>query len=138
MKPIVSCFATILAVTLLAGCKADVSGLDTLTVAEAAALFESNAPVSFCDANNDDTRSELGVVSGAILLSSFNEYDAASELPSDGAQRLVFYCHSEMCGAAATAARKAIAAGRTQVAVMPEGIKGWIKAGRPVTMPSAS
>ena len=85
-----------------------------------------------CDANSDETRGKLGVIPGAVLLSSYRDYDAAVELPGDKSTQLVFYCHSEMCSAAGDAARKAIAAGHRDVWVMPPGIKGWVAAELPV------
>jgi len=124
-----------LAVAWGAGCRADTTGLVTLTVAEAAALAAGGASVAFCDVNNADTRAKHGTIPGAVLLSSYDAYDTAAELPAGA--KLVFYCHSEMCGAAASAARRALAAGRDDVAVMPEGINGWASAGQPVERPAA-
>ncbi len=122
---------------LVVGCKADTTGLHTLTVAELAALVEGGSELALCDANTEKTRIKFGIIPGAQLLSSYRDYDPAVELPADKAQRLVFYCHSEMCGAAAGAARKAVAAGHEDVFVMPAGIKGWVAAGRPVEQPPA-
>ena len=59
-------------------------------------------------------------------------YDPTAELPSDKGRRLVFYCHSEMCGAAGDAARVARDAGYRDIWVMAPGIRGWADAGRPV------
>jgi len=115
----------------LAGCRADVSGLQLATPAEVAA-WQAGGDVTVCDANNNDTRTEYGVVPGATRLSDYAAYDVTRELPSGRDHRLVFYCHSEMCGAAADAARKAIAAGYGDVWVMDEGIRGWVSAGLPV------
>ena len=122
---------------LVLGCKADTTGLDTLTVTELTTLASAGSELVLCDANNEETRIKFGVIPGAQLLTNYRDYDPAVELPADKAQRLVFYCHSEMCGAAAGAARKAVAAGHTDVLVMPEGIKGWVAAGGPVEQPPA-
>jgi rhodanese-related sulfurtransferase len=125
-------------VTLLAlGCQADTTGLATLTVTDLSALLAGPAGAVLCDANNEQTRSRHGVIPGARLLSSYRDYDPATELPSDKARALVFYCHSAWCGAAADAARKAVAAGHLDVYVLPAGIKGWVAAGRPVARPPA-
>jgi rhodanese-related sulfurtransferase len=113
----------------LFGCHADTSGLATLEVAEAARLASVDGTV-FCDANNAKTRAKFGTIPGAVLLTSYDSYDTSAELPAGS--KLVFYCHSEMCGAAADAARRAVAAGHSDVAVMPPGIKGWAGAGKPV------
>jgi rhodanese-related sulfurtransferase len=125
----------VLTVALGLGCRADTTGLETLAVSEAAVLAGGGAAVVFCDANNADTRAKYGTIPGAVLLSSYDGYDPGGELPTGA--KLIFYCHSELCGAAATAARRAIAAGRADVAVMPPGIKGWKSAGRPVDRPAA-
>jgi len=116
-------------------CRADTSGLEVLEISEAASLAAAGDAV-FCDANNADTRAKYGTIPGAVLLTGYNTYDAGGELPSG--TRLVFYCHSPMCGAAADAARRAVDAGRTDVAVMPAGIEGWSDAGEPVERKAAS
>jgi rhodanese-related sulfurtransferase len=126
-----------LAVSFLVGCKADTSGLATWSVDQVASLIDQGDPVTLCDANNDDTRSKWGVLPDAILLSSYRDYDTASELPADTGRRLIFYCYNPMCSSAAEAARKAIGAGHTQVSVMPDGIEGWVSAGKPVAKAAA-
>jgi hypothetical protein len=44
------------------------------------------------DANPPSTRERDGVIPGAHLLSSFNNYDVAQELPPAKDAKLVFYC----------------------------------------------
>ncbi|HET9991987.1 MAG TPA: rhodanese-like domain-containing protein [Kofleriaceae bacterium] len=83
------------------------------------------------DANNPTTRQHEGVVPGAVLLTDSESF-ALTELPTDKAKELVFYCANTHCGASHQAASKAIAAGYTNVKVMPEGIAGWVKAGKKV------
>jgi len=80
------------------------------------------------DANSDETRTTVGFVPGAILLSSSAEFQA-SELPEDKNAKLVFYCGNEACGASEVAAAKAAALGYTDVNVYKGGIKGWVDAG---------
>jgi rhodanese-related sulfurtransferase len=121
---------------ILGACRADTSGLQTLAVPDLVALRAENADLVLCDANSPKTRGRFGVIPGALLLSSYRDYAPAVELPSDKSQKLVFYCHSEWCGAASDAARKAIAAGHRNVVVLSAGIKGWIEAGEPVDKPS--
>lgn len=48
------------------------------------------------DANYDAFRAENGVIPGARLLSSFNHYDVAKELPADKTTPLGFYCVSRL------------------------------------------
>jgi rhodanese-related sulfurtransferase len=83
------------------------------------------------DANNETTRKHEGVVPGAVLLTDSESF-ALTELPSDKGKELVFYCANTHCGASHQAASKAIAAGYSNVKVMPEGIAGWVKAGKKV------
>jgi rhodanese-related sulfurtransferase len=79
------------------------------------------------DANGDATRRRMGVIPGAVLL---RDMDAVDQLPADRSTGLVFYCANTACGASHEAAERAIAAGYTHVRVLPEGIAGWVKAGK--------
>ena len=83
------------------------------------------------DANGDATRKKLGVIPGAVLLTD-SETFAAGELPADKTKSLVFYCANTQCGASHEAANKALAQGYKNVKVLPEGIAGWVKAGKQV------
>lgn len=122
----------VIACLSLAGCEADLSGLQVMEVDELASRNARRADLTICDANNEKTRQRFGVIPGAVLLSSYRDYDPSAELPGDKDASVVFYCHSEMCGAAADAARKAVAAGYRDVWVLAPGIKGWAAAGQPV------
>jgi rhodanese-related sulfurtransferase len=79
------------------------------------------------DANGNATRQKMGVIPGAVLLTDPESID---QLPPDKARHLVFYCANTSCGASHLAAEKAITAGYTHVQVLPEGIAGWVKAGK--------
>jgi rhodanese-related sulfurtransferase len=92
--------------------------------------------VTLVDANNPETRSKYGVVPGAVLLTSGSKYEPGRELPTDKATQLVFYCANVKCQSAPHAAKRASEAGYQNVAVMPEGIMGWVKAGQPVERPA--
>ena len=118
---------------LLGACRADFEGLRTLEVDALVALRTARPGLVVCDANNAKTRQEFGVIPGAVLLSDYRDY-APDELPADHAQTLVFYCHSEMCGAAGDAARAAVTAGHEDVRVLRHGIRGWVAAGQPVEL----
>ncbi len=85
------------------------------------------------DANGDSTRRQMGVIPGAVLL---RDLDAIDQLPRDKAASLVFYCTNSACRASHEAAEKAIAAGYTHVRVFPDGIAGWVKAGKRTTATS--
>jgi len=82
------------------------------------------------DANGDTTRKRMGVIPGAVLL---RDMDAVDQLPADRSTGLVFYCANPACGASHEAAEHAITAGYTHVQVLPEGIAGWVKAGKQTT-----
>ena len=71
----------------------------------------------------------MGVVPGAVLLTDSESF-ALTELPADKSKPLVFYCANKMFGASHEAAGKALTAGYTNVKVLPEGIAGWVKAGK--------
>ncbi|NVB80779.1 MAG: rhodanese-like domain-containing protein [Kofleriaceae bacterium] len=84
------------------------------------------------DANGQKTREKMGTLPGAVLLTDSEQY-GVSELPADKSKQLVFYCANTQCGASHEAAERAITAGYTNVKVMPEGIAGWVKAGKKVS-----
>ncbi len=96
--------------------------------------FIQTKSATIVDANGPETREKLGVVPGAILLSSSHDY-ALSELPSAKDTKLVFYCGGTMCRASDSAAKRAAAAGYADVSVMRAGIKGWKDAGQTTAMP---
>lgn len=119
----------------IAASPAAASDLPTVSVPQLAGLLERGAPLAVCDANNEKTRSKYGVIPGARLLSHHKDYDVASELPTDKAQTIVFYCANAACSAAPSAARQAAASGYTDVRVLTDGIQGWVSAGQKVARP---
>jgi rhodanese-related sulfurtransferase len=102
------------------------SDVPTVTVDE---LDKNLASWKAVDANGETTRKKLGVIPDAVLLSDYEKYDPA-ELGADKAKPLVFYCANRQCGASHDAAAKARTAGYTNVKVLPDGIAGWVKAGK--------
>ena len=108
----------------------------SVTVQEVASLTKEKKATAV-DANGEKTRSKEGVIPGAILLTSSSQFDPAKELPAKKDSKLVFYCANNHCGASHAAANKAIEAGYTDVAVMPEGIAGWKAAGQPTNKPNS-
>ena len=107
---------------------ADTLAYKVVSVDQVAALTKEKK-VSVVDANGEKTREKYGVIPGAILLTSASQYDPSKELPAKG-NSLVFYCANERCTAAKTAAKKALEAGWTDVAVLPAGIMGWVSGGQ--------
>lgn len=81
------------------------------------------------DANGADFRAKNGTIPGAVLLTSSSNY-ALSELPAKKDTSLVFYCANSMCSASEGAAKRAMEAGYTNVAVLPDGLTGWKAAGQ--------
>lgn len=114
------------------GCHGGNSRPKELTIDELATMLHSDRVPKVYDANGDMTRDEYGVIPGAVLLSGSGSYPL-DVLPSDKTMPIVFYCASTWCGAAESAARRAMAAGHQWVGVLPDGIKGWARAGMPVT-----
>lgn len=80
------------------------------------------------DANDNQTREKEGVIPGSTALKGTRDYNL-SVLPKDKTAAVVFYCGGPMCMASHEAAKRAINAGYTKVAVMSDGITGWKKAG---------
>jgi rhodanese-related sulfurtransferase len=107
--------------------------LKEVTVDQVAGFVQSKS-ATILDANGPETRSEQGVVPGAVLLSSSSSY-ALSELPAAKDKKLVFYCGGTMCRASDSAAKRAIGAGYADVSVMRAGIKGWKDAGKDTESP---
>ena len=73
---------------------------------------------------------ERGHVPGAKWV-EWNKVVAA-DLPSDRKASLIFYCANEWCSASHESARLAAGFGYQHVFLMPRGILGWKKAGKPV------
>ena len=106
------------------------SNVPTVTIDELDTSL-ATAAVQPVDANGEQTRKKMGVIPGAVLLTD-SETFGLSELPADKTKPLVFYCGSTSCGASHEAASKAITAGYKNVKVLPDGIAGWVKAGKKV------
>lgn len=105
----------------------------TVKSSEVAAWLKDPAiasQVAVYDANGEKVRKSDGVVPGAKMLSSSDEYDVAKELPANKDTKLVFYCANERCTASHDAADRATKAGFANVYVMSDGIKGWNAMGK--------
>ena len=77
----------------------------------------------------------MGIIPGAILLAG-SDYDTEVLASAAGAATLVFYCYNERCGASHQAAHAALAAGYSDVRVLPAGIIGWVEAGQELAEPA--
>lgn len=109
---------------------AKMSSTKEVSITEMANL-QKEKKVTVLDANNGDFRKQHGIIPGATLLTHFNKYDPAKELPAAKDSKLVFYCANTQCKASHAAAAKATEAGYTDVNVLPDGLLGWKKAGQP-------
>ena len=67
--------------------------LATLTVDEVDTQLQAHQ-ITPVDCNDGELRKQLGVIPGAVLVTSDDTF-AASELPADKSTKLVFYCHDE-------------------------------------------
>jgi len=101
----------------------------------ASLINDKDAKLHIYDANGPDTRDKYGVIPGAQLLTSEDNYDIATTLPASKSAPLVFYCANTHCMASHEAARRAVGAGYTDVSVMADGIMGWKAAGEPTVHP---
>jgi hypothetical protein len=80
-------------ISALLGSKHEDDKFKVIDVAELAALrADPNSHVIILDANVPETRDKWGVIPGARLLSSYDSYDVATELPPTKSAKLVFYC----------------------------------------------
>jgi len=124
---------------LLGGPGGDQQNLNTfklIHVTDLASLIQDKqADLHIYDANVPETREKFGVIPGAHLLASDNDYNVAATLPADKSDPLVFYCANTHCMASHQAARRATSAGYTNVSVMADGIAGWKAAGEPTVKP---
>ncbi|MGO9060905.1 MAG: rhodanese-like domain-containing protein [Candidatus Binataceae bacterium] len=71
------------------------SGFKVIHVQDLASMMaKPNSKVMVFDANPPEVREEEGVIPGARMLSSDDDYDVASTLPPDKNTPVVFYCHN--------------------------------------------
>jgi rhodanese-related sulfurtransferase len=52
-------------------------------------------------------------------------------MPKDKNQRIIFYCMSELCNSSHEMARAAVRENYKNIAIMPSGLNGWVKADLP-------
>jgi rhodanese-related sulfurtransferase len=119
------------------GDQANINTFKLIHVNDLASLMNDKSPgLHIYDANVPETRTKFGVIPGAQLLSSDDDYNVAATLPAKKTDPLVFYCANTRCMASHEAARRAVGAGYTDVSVMADGIAGWKAAGQPTVKPS--
>jgi len=102
-------------------------------ISELETQLRTNGPAPLIyDVNVESTRTNVGVIPGAKLLSSSSEFDVKKELPHDLTKPLIFYCANTQCTASHSAAERAIKFGFKNVSVMVDGVYGWRDAGKPL------
>jgi rhodanese-related sulfurtransferase len=102
-------------------------------------LIDNHTPnLHIYDANAPETRDKYGVIPGAQLIAAPDGYRVSTTLPAQKSDPLVFYCANQVCIASHEAARRALAAGYTNVSVMSDGIMGWKAAGEPTVSAAAA
>jgi rhodanese-related sulfurtransferase len=102
--------------------------LKTLSVDEVAAKL--NDPKTFIFDNNSVARYKAGHVPHAKWIEP--DEITAAVLPGDKTATLVFYCANEQCMACHSGAKAAMALGYANVYIMPAGIRGWERSGKPL------
>jgi len=115
--------------------QAEKATVKNVSIPELASL-QKEKKATVLDANGEGFRKENGVIPSATLLTSFNKYDVAKELPANKDAKLVFYCANTHCKASHAAAQRAVQAGYTDVNVLPDGLLGWKKAGQATSTPA--
>lgn len=113
---------------------AAVEGWTEVSVEQLASMLEEGTATAV-DANRGETRQNVGIIPGAILLAG-SEYDTDVLASAGEGDALVFYCYNERCGASHRAADAALAAGYGDVHVLPAGIMGWVESGHEVDPPA--
>jgi len=104
-----------------------------LTMAQVEALLGKPGVYVF-DVNTPELW-EQGHLPGAIYI---DRPDFRRLLPRDKKAMLVFYCANRLCSASGAAAQEALRLGYRNVYLMPEGIFGWARSGRPMEHGSAT
>jgi hypothetical protein len=71
----------------------DLNTFKIIHVADLASMIQAKEPgLHVYDANSAETRDKFGVIPGATLLSSVDDYNVAATLPAEKSTPLVFYC----------------------------------------------
>lgn len=97
-------------------------------------LANKKVKIYLYDANVASTRKNAGIIPGAVLIDSSDQFDLKKALPTDTNSQLVFYCANQMCTASHDAADRAIKLGYKNVSVMIDGVYGWQKAGKSLVL----
>lgn len=124
MKKLLSWLLPVLVVTA-----AHAGDVKDITIPELKAAIAAQAVV-LIDANGSESWHK-GHIAGAIDFEATSAKLAAL-LPKDKNAVIVAYCGGPKCMAYKAAAAAAVKLGYTNVKHLPDGIKGWVKAGEPV------
>jgi len=87
----------VLASGLVLGAEAKKENFRLIEVSDLETMQKNtSAPVTVLDANDAEFRQKNGVIPGAKLLSSSEQYDINKELPAAKDAPLVFYCSNRL------------------------------------------
>ena len=65
-----------------------------MRAARAVHCIEATTAGQAHDVDPVSDREKMGVIPGALVLSSWHKFDVATELPPDKKAKLVFYCYN--------------------------------------------
>jgi rhodanese-related sulfurtransferase len=119
-------FALVMVSIFVKGFAMAATEIETLTPQQVQQEIKSG-DVLVLDANPESIYKKHHVPNSKNI--KFNEF--SNSLPANKNKRLIFYCMNEMCSASHQAAEFAVKAGYKNVARMPSGINGWLKAQLP-------
>lgn len=69
-------------------------GFKVIRVADLAKMMKTHKKIYVFDANTESTRTESGLIPGAVPMDSVSHYDPSQLLPPDKNASVIFYCHS--------------------------------------------
>ena len=105
----------------------------TLVGTEALAqMIASNTPMTIVDARSG-TYDDVRRIANAKQLASDAKGEVIAKALPDKNAVIVAYCTNTKCPASAKLAARLIALGYTKVHKYPDGIEGWVAAGKPVS-----
>lgn len=89
-------------------------------------LLDEGAPMTLIDSRPKERKYDKGHIPGAISIPDLQFAKLVDRLPADKSSALYFYCEGLSCKLSSSSADKAVAAGYTNVSVVPEGYPEWV------------
>ena len=107
------------------------AAISKVTTEELAKSVDSGEKVVLLDARSEKYDDGKRISSAQSLLPDASEQEILAALPDKNA-KIVAYCSNKKCPASEKLAHRLVGMGYVNVSKYPEGIKGWIDAGKPV------